>query len=281
MGDSFGTWLAETEVKELDSLASTAPVKEVKHPCSRCHGTGKYLGVRVHMAKSRCFACKGKGFFKTSAAVRAKGRASKANAKTNKIAKFSKEHKELVTFLRDSVSWNSFARSLLESLDTKGTIHPNGVAAAEKMMAKTLATRAKKDALRATEDAAAPTYDLRKIHALFETALANGKNRRALLGGEGMKITPAPAHGKNAGSLYVKVDGEYAGKVDPAGKFRAGWGVKIDVEADLKKIAADPAGEARLYGIRTGTCACCGRELTDPNSIAVGIGPICADKWGL
>jgi hypothetical protein len=281
MADAFGNWLAEAEVKDLSTLASGAPVVETKHPCPRCHGTGKYLGVRVHMAKSRCFACKGKGFFKTSAAVRAKGRASKVNAKTNKIAKFTEANKELVSFLRDNVSWNSFARSLLESLDTKGSIHPNGVAAAEKMMAKTLATRAAKDALRATEEAAAPTFDLRKIHGLFETALANGKNRRALLGGDNMKITPAPARGKNAGHLYVKVDGEYAGKVDPAGKFHAGWGVKIDVEADLKKIAADPAGEARLYGMRTGSCACCGRELTDPNSIAVGIGPICADKWGL
>ena len=52
-------------------------------------------------------------------------------------------------------------------------------------------------------------------------------------------------------------------------------------ETDLTKIAADPAGEARLYGMRTGTCACCGRELTDPNSIEAGIGPICAENWGL
>ncbi len=276
----FGNWLAEAEVKDISSLAS-APAKTVKHPCSRCHGTGKYLGVRVHMAKSRCFACKGKGYFKTSAAVRAKGRASKANAKTNKVAKFTEANKDLVKFLRDNTSWNSFARSLLESLDNKGTIHPNGVAAAEKMMAKTLATRAKKDALRATEEAAAPTFDLTKIHTLFATALANGKNRRALLGGDNMKITPAPERGKNGGHLYVKVDGEYAGKIDPAGKFHKAWKTDIAVEADLTKIAADPAKEARLYGMRTGTCACCGAELTNPVSIDAGIGPICAKKWGL
>lgn len=49
----------------------------------------------------------------------------------------------------------------------------------------------------------------------------------------------------------------------------------------LEKIAIDPAEAARLYGKETGSCSCCGRELTDPVSIEAGIGPICAGKWGL
>jgi len=277
--NDFATWLDENEVKDTKVLVSDRPVVENKHACSRCWGTGKYKGVRIHMAESKCFACGGKGYFKTSAAARAKGKANKANAKAKKIAAFTEANKVLVAFLRDNTSWNSFARSLLESLDTKGTIHPNGVAAAEKMMAKTLATRAKKAAEKANAEASAPTFDLTKIHEVFATALSRGKNRRALLGGEDMKITPAPEHGKNAGHLYVKVDGEYAGKVDPAGKFHKAWKTDIAVEEDLKKIAADPLGEARLYGMRTGTCACCGRELTDPKSIDKGIGPICESKW--
>jgi len=279
--EDFGKWLEGAEVKDLSVLASGRKTETVKHPCSRCHGTGKYLGVRVHMAESKCFACKGTGFFKTSAAVRAKGKASRANAKAKKIAAFTEANKELVKFLRDNTSWNDFARSLLASLDTKGEIHPNGLAAAERMMAKTLATRAKKAAEKANAEASAPVVDLTKIHDLFATALANGKNRRALLGGDNMKITPAPERGKNAGFLYVKVDGEYCGKVTPDGKYMAGWGNKVDVTEDLMKIAADPAKEARLYGMRTGTCACCGRELTDPKSIEAGIGPICASNWGL
>jgi hypothetical protein len=280
MSDSFGAWLEEAEVKDLSTLASGRKTETTKHPCGRCNGTGKWVSYSG-WKRGKCHACAGKGYFKTSAAVRAKGRASKANAKAKKIAEFTEAHKELIEFLRANTSWNDFARSLLESLDTKGEIHPNGVAAAERMMAKTLATRAKKAAEKANAEASAPVVDLTKIHDLFATALANGKNRRALLGGDGMKITPAPMTGKNAGFLYVKVDGEYCGKVSPEGKYMAGWGNKTDVTKDLMKIAADPAGEARLYGMRTGTCACCGRELTDPNSIEAGIGPICAEKWGL
>lgn len=37
--------------------------------------------------------------------------------------------------------------------------------------------------------------------------------------------------------------------------------------------------DAAAYGKTTGQCIVCGRELTDPNSIAAGIGPICADRF--
>lgn len=37
---------------------------------------------------------------------------------------------------------------------------------------------------------------------------------------------------------------------------------------------------AVAYGKRTGRCGICGRELTDPASIAAGIGPICAQRFG-
>lgn len=33
---------------------------------------------------------------------------------------------------------------------------------------------------------------------------------------------------------------------------------------------------AKAFGVQTGRCMICGRELTNPDSIAQGIGPICA-----
>jgi hypothetical protein len=274
----FKDFLNEIEVKDVKSLAHGLPVTETRHPCSRCRGTGRWHSMYGHH-HGKCHACKGTGFFKTSAAVRAKGKANRLGAKAKKIAAFTEANKDLVKFLRDNTSWNSFAVSLLESLDTKGTIHPNGVAAGERMMSKTLATRAAKAAKKATEEASAPTFDLTKIHDVFKTALERGLNRRALRGGEDMKITPAPERGRNAGFLYVKTGEDYAGKISPDGKFHAAYGVTADIKGDLDKIAADPLGEARLFGMRTGNCACCGRELTDPVSIDKGIGPVCEAKW--
>jgi hypothetical protein len=52
-----------------------------------------------------------------------------------------------------------------------------------------------------------------------------------------------------------------------------------ELEMTLDRIEADPQGAAAEDGLRTGRCSCCGRELTDPVSIAMGIGPICANKF--
>lgn len=49
----------------------------------------------------------------------------------------------------------------------------------------------------------------------------------------------------------------------------------------LTAFAADPVGMARQYGRRSGRCVFCGLLLTDPRSLAVGYGPVCATKWGL
>lgn len=49
----------------------------------------------------------------------------------------------------------------------------------------------------------------------------------------------------------------------------------------LEAFAKDPAKYATIYGIKTGACSFCGRELTDPRSVTVGYGPICAEHYGL
>lgn len=51
-------------------------------------------------------------------------------------------------------------------------------------------------------------------------------------------------------------------------------------EAILSKIAEDPAGAARRYGQEIGSCAICGRTLTDETSREYGIGPVCRERTG-
>ena len=49
----------------------------------------------------------------------------------------------------------------------------------------------------------------------------------------------------------------------------------------LRSIVADGPREASIrYGKELGECGCCGRELTNPESIAAGIGPVCAKRHG-
>lgn len=49
------------------------------------------------------------------------------------------------------------------------------------------------------------------------------------------------------------------------------WVMKILNHKNLTLIAAQMGGE-------TGVCALCGRELTDPESVERGIGPVCYGK---
>lgn len=49
----------------------------------------------------------------------------------------------------------------------------------------------------------------------------------------------------------------------------------------LSKIEQNPGKAIVDHGKLTGVCGCCGRALTDPDSIEAGIGPVCAKKFGV
>ena len=53
------------------------------------------------------------------------------------------------------------------------------------------------------------------------------------------------------------------------------------VRALIVAFAANPAAVGAAYGKRTGQCCFCCRHLETRESVAVGYGPICAEKFGL
>jgi hypothetical protein len=88
----------------------------------------------------------------------------------------------------------------------------------------------------------------------------------------------AVSKGPNIGSVYVySPSGEYWGKITPTGELRTGADVSVFADC-LAEATADPVAAAVRYGRLTGNCACCGRPLTDPKSVELGIGPICLVK---
>ena len=102
----------------------------------------------------------------------------------------------------------------------------------------------------------------------------------------------APAHGNNPGAIYVKDNGQYVGKI-PAGASTFAPGRDFDqsrlpalqeaMANPAEAVKADAARRAQLLLEDPGMsipCGCCGLTLTNPESIARGIGPICAGKWG-
>ena len=121
------------------------------------------------------------------------------------------------------------------------------------------------------------------LFAAFEAAKSKGA-KRLTLRFEGVSIKP----NRDNTVLWVTSQSEtemgeyglkpkYLGKVTPAGcDSRLG----DDVKAIIMGAANDPLSAAIKYGKVSGSCSCCGRELTDPKSIEAGIGPICATKFG-
>jgi hypothetical protein len=143
---------------------------------------------------------------------------------------------------------------------------------------KCVATLAAKKAERAAAIVSAPVIDISKIETAFATAKGNKiKSPKLNLGT--FKFSCAPASGKNAGAIYVKAGESYLGKV-AGGKFHRSYSCTTEQEAEVIAAAANPADAAKAYGFRSGNCSCCGRGLTNGASIDLGIGPICAEKYG-
>lgn len=63
-------------------------------------------------------------------------------------------------------------------------------------------------------------------------------------------------------------------------RFRTGF--QQDLEEIVRVLLEGDEGEAReTYALRSGRCSACGRKLTVPASLHRGMGPDCAEKWGL
>lgn len=247
--------------------------------CAKCAGTGRWGYYRV----GQCFACKGKGTIarRTSPEVRAKARdkaAAKKRTAEDRTAATAREWREAnpseAAWLDAKAPTFEFAASLRESLTKWGRLTDGQFAAVRRLIDKD----AERAAERVTREAAAPALTIEAIETAFASAREKGIKRPK------MKLasyvfSPAPAHGVNAGAIYVKHGEEYLGKIKD-GAFRRSFSCTSEDEKNIVEVASNPREAAIAYGRRTGSCAICSRELTNSESIELGIGPICAARYG-
>lgn len=245
-------------------------------PCTACGGSGRWLGGVNRYGNSKCRACGGKGSFKTSEADRRAAKVKrdhdKAVARRDACQAFEEQYPGLMKWVQEAASWSSFCFQMIEAAAQYGTLTEGQAQACIRMRAKCEQRREE----RAREKVAGSReIDLAVIKAMFDAAVASGY-KKPIYRAAGLVISRAPDHGRNPGALYVTSieDDSYLGKIigtQYTGKPAPG----------LEEIAADPKAAAIRYGQRTGRCSCCGRLLTAEASIDAGIGPICAEKWGL
>ena len=261
-------------------MAQAAPIIE---RCRKCGGSGHFRGYSGRIIGA-CYTCKGTGnqTFKNAAPVRAENRAKLADRKARKAADNVEAFKVANPAVWSWLDGNqfAFAVAMREALAKWGTLTPNQLAACERCLVKRDAGRVAAVA-RVTE---AKAVDVSKLVAAFATAGASLKSPRLHLPG-GLTIKPAKATSANAGALYVqglaadKSENVYLGKIAD-GKFIRSRDCDAENEARVIAACVDPLAAAVAYGRLTGSCACCGKELTNGESIARGIGPICATKFG-
>jgi hypothetical protein len=141
---------------------------------------------------------------------------------------------------------------------------------------------------------AAKTVEVRgaiaEIFALFTRAAAAGlkfpKIRLAADDDTPVVFSRAGEKSRYTGEIMVTDGGpfgsnRYFGRIDAAGYLHEGRDLTYSVRTLIENFAADPAGVAAIYGKRTGSCCFCRKELSTRESLAVGYGPICAEKFGL
>jgi hypothetical protein len=118
------------------------------------------------------------------------------------------------------------------------------------------------------------TLTVKEASALIDRLMALGKSRNAKpLVGAGMYQT---ADGTIYKVRLSKTNGNpYALRLDPDSRsFEYEQGAIRSLSADNRLTVE----QAKAFGAEHGICCVCGADLTDPTSVARGIGPICEGR---
>jgi hypothetical protein len=126
--------------------------------------------------------------------------------------------------------------------------------------------------------------ELSMVEASNLIEMIKAQPKREDAGRDNGTLTPGVYRATN-GTLY---------RVYPARADRTRLLAKRVIVTGVRQVAFEYAGaanrfvdasqrlsleEAKAFGAMTGWCVVCGTELTDPDSIAAGIGPVCATKF--
>lgn len=132
-----------------------------------------------------------------------------------------------------------------------------------------------------------PVNDSRPVAAIYPPPGRTYPNIiNALKAAQAHLQTPALRFGDG---LVVKLPRGYSSAFIREGSLKRGsinvaslqaYALVAPVREALNQLEQDVAGGLQAYGQKTGQCGCCGRTLTHPTSVKLGIGPVCAGRYG-
>ena len=177
------------------------------------------------------------------------------------------DRSDLAEFLAEQ-DWSDFAQSLAGQFEQRGTLSARQWAAAESMWVKAELKAIDREA--AGEVAPGVALDASR---LFEGAEAD--RIRVRVADRDYHLS-RPTRGQWVGWVFIRDDasGERLGTQRPGQYVR---GADDTTTEALRWAIANRTEAVAMFGHATGHCGICGRELTHPESVERGIGPVC---WG-
>ena len=157
--------------------------------------------------------------------------------------------------------WSDFFQSLAAQAFTKGNLSPKQWQAAQSGRDKCAMSKARNQT----------GFD---VEVIFEGIEADGITVRPEGSDRSVQIDKV-THGKWAGWFFVK--DEFGRKL---GSQRPGQTFKGEALDALRWVAANRELAFVTHGKATGHCGICRRQLTNPESVERGIGPVCASRIG-
>ena len=269
--------------------STTSEVTYFEQACTKCNGTGRYTFGYINVRSGECFACKGKGklSFKTSPATRLKAKMASqkravvvAQAKATTAQEWKDANPAEAAWMQNSAAKFAFAGAMLEALDKFGSLTEKQFETVQRLTLQSAQFMAERAAEKAARIETAPVVTVEAIEVAFNNAKQAGV-KRPKLRLDTFVFSPASETSANAGAIYIKnkEDGLYLGKV-MGGRLFTSRECTTEAAERIVAVSSDPAQAAIAYGKKFGACSICGRGLTDADSIARGIGPICADNYG-
>lgn len=286
LSDMLGTAAPAPRVMPQDEAFARirAQVPTFTEKCPKCQGRGRFVSYAGRDC-GPCFKCKGRGSFtfKSSAADRAQAREKAADRKVARADANVEAYKAAKPqawdhMVRAAAKWEYAAR-MMEAIAQYGDLTPPQQAVIDQSMVRSAQWEQERQEARTQAPSRSQEVDVSLLWAAFQKAKDAGNNEITLRF-EKLVIFEARKH---PGTLYVKAgqgfDATYYGKIVD-GRFFPSRECTPEVQAHIVLVASDPAAAARVYGHTSGQCSCCGRRLDNPKSVAMGIGPICAAKYG-
>lgn len=274
LGLPAGTAKPLPQDETFTRIRNTVP--EFTETCPRCSGSGRFGRY------GQCYACKGRGTqtFKQPAHVRQQNRDAARQRKLDRQqeaqAAFARQYPVEAAWIQASKETFGFALAMEVAIDKYGSLTPSQLSAVQRCVQRSEQRESDKAARQQAQLPRAEALDLAKVLQAIQAGKASGL-KWVRLRFDGVTIEEAAKH---PGVLYIKrgdQDRTYLGKVVD-GRFLPSRDCNQDDQQKIRLIAADPFAAAKVYGNITNNCCVCGKELSNKESVELGIGPICGKR---